>query len=268
MNDPQTAGASVGSKSFTVISKRQQQILDYLGTRSMVTVNELVAATGASPATIRRDLVRLDDEGRIYRVRGSVSLKSSGSRQPTTSEKRTLHHEQKIRIAEEAVKLVHPGDSVLLDAGTTTIEIASRICEMPLKVITTDLNIGILLAPHRNIDLSLTGGTVDWSSQSCIGDLAREVLLRIHPTVTFISCNAWDLRMGITAPTIEKARLKADLLKQATKTVLVADSSKYGNSQLFEVGRLSQADLIITDSDLGGEDAEKVRNAGVSLKLV
>ena len=74
--------------------------------------------------------------------------------------------------------------------------------------------------------------------------------------------------MGITAPTIEKARLKADLLKQATKTVLVADSSKYGNSQLFEVGRLSQADLIITDSDLGGEDAEKVRNAGVSLKLV
>lgn len=248
-----------------MLSNRHQLILDYLKTHKLATVDDLIIVTGVSPATVRRDLLKLDAEGLVYRVHGSVSALEPKDRQPTTSEKSALRHEQKLRIAKAASELINAGDSVLLDAGTTTIEIAKLIQEMPLKIITTDLNIGILLAAHRQIDLSLTGGTVDWSSQSCIGDLARSVLSKIHPMITFISCNAWDLKTGITAPTVEKANLKSDLMHSKAKRVLVADSSKYGKSQLFEVADLKAADLIITDSELDEDIARQIREQGINL---
>ncbi len=249
------------------MNARHQQILDYLKDHNMATVEDLIAITQVSPATIRRDLLKLDADGLVYRVHGSVSARESKDRQPTTSEKSTLAHEQKVRIGKQAATLIHPGDSVFFDAGTTTIEIAHTIAEMPLKIITTDLNIGLLLATRRQMDVSLTGGTIDWSSQSCIGDLARNVITKIHPMITFISCNAWDLKMGITAPTIEKANLKSDLLKGITKRVLVADSTKYGKSQLFEVGPLQDLDLIITDRGLDPKAQSEIINAGIELIL-
>ena len=251
-----------------MINERLQKILGYLKDHNMATVEDLIVVTGVSAATIRRDLLKLDADGLVYRVHGSVCARDLKERQPTTSEKTTLRHEQKMRIAKAAASLIHPGDSVLLDAGTTTIEIARFVQEMPLKIITTDLNIGLLLAPHRQIDISVTGGTVDWSSQSCIGDLARSVLSKIHPMITFISCNAWDFKLGITAPTIEKANLKSDLLHANSKKILVADSSKYGKSQLFEVGSLCDADLIITDSELDEKELNKIKNAGIELMTV
>ena len=249
------------------MNARHQQILDYLKNHNMATVEDLIAITKVSPATIRRDLLKLDADGLVYRVHGSVSARESKDRQPTTSEKSTLAHEQKLNIGKQAATLIHPGDSVFFDAGTTTIEIAKAIAEMPLKIITTDLNIGLLLATRRQMDVSLTGGTIDWSSQSCIGDLARNVITKIHPMITFISCNAWDLKMGITAPTIEKANLKSDLLKGITKRVLVADSTKYGKSQLFEVGPLKDLDLIITDKGLDPKAQAEITGAGIELIL-
>ena len=249
------------------MNARHQQILDYLKNHNMATVEDLIAITKVSPATIRRDLLKLDADGLVYRVHGSVSARESKDRQPTTSEKSNLAHEQKLNIGKQAATLIHPGDSVFFDAGTTTIEIAKAIAEMPLKIITTDLNIGLLLATRRQMDVSLTGGTIDWSSQSCIGDLARNVITKIHPMITFISCNAWDLKMGITAPTIEKANLKSDLLKGITKRVLVADSTKYGKSQLFEVGPLKDLDLIITDKGLDPKAQAEITGAGIELIL-
>ena len=94
------------------------------------------------------------------------------------------------------------------------------------------------------------------------------MLSKIHPMITFISCNAWDFKLGITAPTIEKANLKSDLLHANSKKILVADSSKYGKSQLFEVGSLCDADLIITDSELDEKELNKIKNAGIELMTV
>lgn len=248
---------------------RQDKILEFLKTKNLATVDDLVEITGASPATIRRDLIKLDNAGLVYRVHGSVSLKDSPSRQPTTSEKQRLHHEQKLRIAEKAASLVKAGDSVLFDAGTTTIEIARKLMNVPLKVITTDLHIGALLADvNSESEVTLTGGTIDNSSQSCIGDKAREVINSVHPTFTFLSCNAWDLRFGITAPTIEKANLKRDLAHIISHKVLVADSSKYGKSQLYEVAKLREIDTIITDDDLPQDVAANIIKLGVELILV
>lgn len=246
---------------------RSRQIIDYLKQHNLVTVNELVKLTGFSPATIRRELVKLDAEGVIYRVHGGVTLHRFVADQPTTSQKEGSHTREKAAIAEEAIKLIKPGDAVVLDAGTTTIQIARGILHMPLRVITNDLRIGLLLAEYQQIETSITGGTVDWSSQSCIGPHATELLETIHPTMTFVSCNAFSTRNGITAPTFEKAYMKRTLLHQSGRTILVADSSKYDLTQLFEVGPLTDLDMIITDKGLNAEAAEEIRRMGVDLRL-
>ena len=143
---------------------RQQRIIEYLKNHNIATVDDLVKVTGASAATIRRDLIKLNKDGTVYRVHGSVTLNTS-IRQLTTSEKLGLHHEAKLRIAAEAVKLVNSGNSLILDAGTTTIELARNLSSIPVKVITSDLNIGLLLSGNQNVSVVITGGELDSSSQ-------------------------------------------------------------------------------------------------------
>ena len=139
--------------------ERSKQIVEYLKMHNLVTVDELVSITGASPATIRRELIKLDKEGAVYRVHGGVTLNRFVPNQPTTSEKQGQHHKEKLMIAAAASKLVKPGDSIVLDAGTTTIEIARNLIDIPLRVITNDLHIGLLLADYQQIEVSVTGGS-------------------------------------------------------------------------------------------------------------
>ncbi|WP_295484513.1 DeoR/GlpR family DNA-binding transcription regulator [uncultured Succinatimonas sp.] len=246
---------------------RAKQIVEYLKLHNLVTVDELVSLTGASPATIRRELTRLDKEGAVYRVHGGVTLSRFVPSQPTTSEKQGKHHKEKLRIAAKASNLVKPGDSIVLDAGTTTIEIARNLINMPLRVITNDLHIGLMLAEYQQMEVSVTGGTVDWSSQSCVGDVAVNFLSKVHPTYTFISCNAFKVDTGITAPTSDKAAVKRIMTQQSSKRVLVADSSKYGLTQLFEVGPLTSVDMIITDDGLDEKAADEIKKQGIELIL-
>lgn len=246
---------------------RAKQIVEYLKLHNLVTVDELVSLTGASPATIRRELTRLDKEGAVYRVHGGVTLNHFVPSQPTTSEKQGKHHKEKLRIAAKASNLVKPGDSIVLDAGTTTIEIARNLINMPLRVITNDLHIGLMLAEYQQMEVSVTGGTVDWSSQSCVGDVAVNFLSKVHPTYTFISCNAFKVDTGITAPTSDKAAVKRIMTQQSSKRVLVADSSKYGLTQLFEVGPLTSVDMIITDDGLDEKAADEIKKQGIELIL-
>ena len=247
--------------------ERSKQIVEYLKMHNLVTVDELVSITGASPATIRRELIKLDKEGAVYRVHGGVTLNRFVPNQPTTSEKQGQHHKEKLMIAAAASKLVKPGDSIVLDAGTTTIEIARNLINMPLRVITNDLHIGLMLAEYQQMEVSVTGGTVDWSSQSCVGDVAVNFLSKVHPTYTFISCNAFKVDTGITAPTSDKAAVKRIMTQQSSKRVLVADSSKYGLTQLFEVGPLTSVDMIITDDGLDEKAADEIKKQGIELIL-
>jgi len=149
---------------------RLDQIMDYLKLHNLVTVEELVIATEASPATIRRDLIKLDQHGVISRTHGGVTLNRFIPSQPTTSEKIHKNFNEKQLIADVAAKLINPGDSIALDAGTTTLEIAKRITQMPVRVITSDLHIALFLSEFKQIEVTIIGGKIDDSSQSCIGE--------------------------------------------------------------------------------------------------
>ncbi|WP_213990643.1 DeoR/GlpR family DNA-binding transcription regulator [Sodalis sp. dw_96] len=246
---------------------RLDQIMDFLKSHNLVTVDQLVAAVSASPATIRRDLIKLDEQGVISRSHGGVTLNRFVPSQPTTNEKMQRNLPEKRAIAEMAAQLIQPGDSVVLDAGTTMLELARNLTHLPLRVITADLHIALLLSEFKQIEVTIIGGRIDDSSQSCIGEHGRQLLRSIYPDIAFISCNSWSLPKGITTPTEEKAGLKRDLAANARRRVLLADSSKYGAYSLFCVSPLSDLTHVITDRGIPGEIESSLRQQSFTLTL-
>ncbi|MDN4626686.1 DeoR/GlpR family DNA-binding transcription regulator [Erwinia sp. ACCC 02193] len=246
---------------------RLDQIMDYLKSHNLVTVDQLVAAISASPATIRRDLIKLDREGVISRTHGGVTLNRFIPAQPTTLEKMQRHLTEKQAIALAAASLVKANDAVVLDAGTTMLELARQLTHLPLRVITADLHIALFLSEFRQIEVTIIGGRIDDSSQSCIGEHGRRLLRNIYPDVAFVSCNSWSLEKGITTPTEEKAGLKEDLLINARRRVLLADSSKYGSWSLFCATPLQSLTDIITDELLGEQEVKTLSGQPFTLTL-
>jgi len=246
---------------------RLEQIMDYLKGHNLVTVDELVAVTDASPATVRRDLIKLDQEGVISRTHGGVTLNRFIPSQPTTQEKSQKNLAEKQAIAEYAASFVKAGDAIILDAGTTMFHLARHLIHLPLRVITSDLHIALFLSDFKQIEVTIIGGRIDDSSQSCIGEHGRRFLHSIWADITFVSCNGWDIEKGITAPTEEKAALKQDLMTRATRRVLLADSSKYGAWSLFNASQLNTLTDIVTDSHLRTEIQEKIKSMQINLSV-
>lgn len=247
---------------------RIEQIVEYLKIHNLVTVDDLVKVVSASPATIRRDLVKLDEQGVIDRTHGGVSLNRFVATQPTTNEKILLNSVEKQKIAEEAAKLITPGCSIVLDAGTTSMAVAKHITDFPLRAITVDLHIALFLSAYKEIEVIIAGGKVDDSSQSTIGENSRQLLRSLNPDIAFLTCNSWSLEKGITTPTEEKSLLKRDLVANAQRKVLIADSTKYGAYSLYKACNLDDLDIIVTDKDLDENIQSQIRAKNIHLIVV
>lgn len=247
---------------------RLDQILNYLKGHNLVTVEQLVDAIDVSPATIRRDLIKLDQQGVISRTHGGVTLNRFIADQPTTGEKQGRYLVEKKAIARAAAELVQNGDSIVLDAGTTALAFAHQLTHMQLRVITADLHIALFLSEFKQIEVTIIGGRIDDTSQSCVGEHGRQLLRQLHPDKAFVSCNSWSLERGITAPTEEKAGLKYDLCRNATQRILLADSSKYGAYSLYQALPLENLTTIITDQSLPHPIREQIQLRELQLMLV
>lgn len=247
---------------------RLDKIVAYLKNHTLVTVEQLVDAVEASPATIRRDLIKLDEQGVISRSHGGVALRSFEPSQPTTNEKQLRSPAEKRAIARFAASMVQAGDAVVLDAGTTMLELAKCLTHLPLRVITVDLHIALFLSEFRQIEVTIVGGRIDDSSQSCIGEFGRKMLRSVYPDIAFMSCNSWSVEKGVTTPTEEKAGLKQEIIANAQRKILLADSSKYGAHSLFNVAPLSRFTDIITDGGLPLPVQAELKAQSVALTLV
>ncbi|SAQ32732.1 DeoR/GlpR family DNA-binding transcription regulator [Klebsiella michiganensis] len=247
---------------------RLDKILAYLKNHTLVTVEQLVDAVEASPATIRRDLIKLDEQGVISRSHGGVALRRFEPSQPTTNEKQLRSPAEKRAIARFAASMVQAGDAVVLDAGTTMLELAKCLTHLPLRVITVDLHIALFLSEFRQIEVTIVGGRIDDSSQSCIGEFGRKMLRSVYPDIAFMSCNSWSVEKGVTTPTEEKAGLKQEIIANAQRKILLADSSKYGAHSLFNVSPLSRFTDIITDGGLPLPVQAELKAQSVALTLV
>lgn len=231
--------------------------------RGKVEVAELAAAFGVSAMTIRRDLAELAARGLIDRTYGGAVIQRPTAVEPTYNEKVRLHAEEKDRIGRAAAELVTDGDTLILDAGSTTLAVARHLKgKRDLTVVTNDLLIACELVPVHGIRVILAGGICRPDFFCTVGLPCEELLRQISANKLFLGADAVDAERGVTNATWEEVPVKRLMMQAAQQVVLVADHSKFGWAALALVARLDEIDQIITDSGLADDVAEQVAAAG------
>jgi len=248
--------------------ERRQMIIQYLEEHEAVTVEELAKLFNVAPMTIRRDLQFLEDKNIAARTFGGAVLKSRLIDEVPYENKSLANIEKKKKIADYAASLIRNGDTVILDAGTN-MEIARLLVNYKnLKIITTDLNIATFVSASTDFEILFPGGKVQNSTGSCYGSSTVDFLKNINADISFIGSSSVDIQHGITTPSMEKADVKRQMIKCSDKSILVADSSKFGKKSLIKVCNLNDFHGIITDSNLDELTADKIKSKKIKIKLV
>lgn len=247
---------------------RRARIVEQVQRDGSVRVADLAARFGVSEVTIRSDLVILEKEGRLLRDRGGALAK--GGNHFVTSllgvdQRASLRLDQKRRIGAAAAKLVSPGDAILIDAGTTAVEIARRLAQVaPLTVVTNALNVALELGAVPGHRLILLGGAFNRESSSTVGALTEQALADLSVQKLFLGTQALTAD-GLTDSTMEIAQAKRAMIRSARQVILVTDSSKWGTTSLTKVAPLSEIDTIITDTDLPADARKEIEALGIEL---
>jgi len=249
--------------------ERRQRILALLDEKGAVTVAELRAHFGVSEMTIRRDMAVLESRGLLRRVHGGAVSARGRSYEPPFLIRSGLRVEEKRRIAEAAVTLIREGDSIALDVGTTTLEIAKRLRGMRnLTIVTPSLHIANILAESPDNRLILTGGILRFGELSLIGHLAERVFHELYVDKVFLGVGGLDLQAGLTEYNYEDAQVKRAMLGSAKECIVVTDSSKLGRVAFAVVAPVSAIDILITDTGADPQFVTKLKELGIKVILV
>ncbi len=249
-------------------TERHQLIVQQLATRGDVSIAEVSARTGVSPMTIRRDLDELDRLGVVKRVRGgAVSVHSRGY-EPPFAARAKLNVEAKEQIAATAAELVHGGETLVLDAGTTTLALARRLRGVRgLTVATPSLRIASVLADERDTRVIIIGGVVRAGEHSVVGSHAQEHLAQLRFDKCFLTISGVEARSGLTEWNLDDAATKAAALASSREGIVLADASKLGKVAFARVAPLERIDRLITDAAAPEEQLAVLRDAGLAVVI-
>ena len=256
-------------RSNLIVMERHQEILDLLKKEKHVKVATLCERLDVSAVTIRKDLKLLEDKGLLFRTHGGASLENPYMNERDVSEKASISAEEKSLIAEAAAQRIQENDSIIIASGTTVQQLAKAIKPIgKLNVITSSLLVAIELMKHRDLDIIQLGGNIRHRSGSVTGHYAEHILQHISSHQFFMGVDGIDLDFGCTTTNIEEAILNKKMMEAAQKTIILADSSKFGKRSLAKICELDEISEIITDKDLSAADAERIREMGIKLTLV
>ena len=238
------------------MNERQKIINDYIQGKNEVTLSDLKELVpNVSEMTIRRDLEALENEGRILRVHGGArSLKALNMLVEDAFAKRSAANvEKKILISKKALEFIEDNSSVYIDAGSTTMTLAEMLPDKNLLISTCGLNIAAELLKQKNGRVNLIGGEVNKNSISTYGPNARAAIENINIDVAFIASTAFSEKHGFSCGNVYDCELKREILKKATRRIMLMDSSKIGSSMPYTFANCSDIDVLITDDGISNE---------------
>lgn len=248
--------------------ERQQRVLEALQKQSRIKVMELAALLNVSPATIRRDLDELETAGLLQRTHGGALLRPQARFEPTFFEKEDQYLAQKEQIGYLAASMINPGETIIIDAGTTTFQMLKYLREKRnLTIITNAINFAKEFTADHNIELIMIGGTVRLNTQALVGPLSEANLKNFHADKAFIAANGCMPQKGLTTPNLSEAYTKRAMAQAATEVIAVLDHSKFGQINLATIIPLSEVDLIITDSGIAPACRKELEDAGSQLVI-
>jgi DeoR family transcriptional regulator of aga operon len=250
---------------------RRRKIIQKLSEQNQVYVLELSKEFEVSEVTIRNDLQHLEEKKLLIRARGgAIRVDQSVSFDQHLGEKHKLNLNEKSRIGEAAAKLIHDSDTVLIDSGTTTLEIVKHLNTELKNVtcITNALNIANQLTHYQNINLIMPGGILRKNSLSLIGPLAEKNLANFYVDKAFIGVDGFDTTKGISTPNLEESHLNQLMIDIAKEVIVVTDSSKFLRRSLAFICKLDKIDIVITDPGIADVDKKRLEDSGIKVIVV
>ncbi|KAB8137514.1 DeoR/GlpR transcriptional regulator [Gracilibacillus oryzae] len=235
--------------------ERQEVILSLLKEKEIVSVHQMCKMTGASESTIRRDLTELENQQLIKRVHGGASLLKKKREEPTILEKTTQNQREKELIAKQAASFVEDGDSIYIDAGTSTLQMIPHLADKSVVVVTNGIPHVQLLIEYE-IETYVIAGKAKKGTAALIGTKAVETIKEYRFDKCFLGINGVHSLQGLTTPDPEEADVKQAAMRQSQTCYVLADPTKFGEVSFANVADIDAATIITTD----GISAEQQEN--------
>ncbi len=249
--------------------ERHEKILAFLAEKQKTTVKELCSDMKVSPATIRRDLIRLEGRGLVRRTHGWVLYADPAVTELPFDRKEAMNLREKRKIAKAVIRMIQPGHTICLDGGTTTLPIARALGDIPdLTVVTTSIKAAVELSTNHTAQVILCGGTVRGLSLTTVGPLAEEILERMNVDLVVVGTNGVSENEGLTTTNLPEAGTKAAMIRKGRKVVLATDSSKFGDVSFTRFATMADIHHVITDSLLRPEYKTWLKRSDTELTMV
>lgn len=247
-----------------LVEERRQHVLDLIARHGFVSLADLARSLGVSESTLRRDLGYWQDKGLVKRIHGGAMFTGDAVGLPALEDRAGRQHEEKRAIAAVAVERIRDGDAILLDGGTTTLEVARLLVGRPLQVVTNSLPIAQVLSGSRETDLVVLGGYVYPKTGVALGPMLIRALEDVHVQQLLMSVS------GITAKGLFNSNMllveaERKMMRCADEVTVLADHTKFGRQALAHLCELEAIDVLITDRGTSSEQRRLVDDAGVRL---
>jgi DeoR family transcriptional regulator of aga operon len=249
--------------------ERHQEIIKKINQDKQVKVQLMCDEFDVSSVTIRKDLKLLEEKGMLYRIHGGATLNNPYATDRHVNEKEKFHLSEKMMIGAAAAKLITPNDSILIASGTTVLALAKNIKPQEnLTVITSALNVALELNQHIEIEVIQLAGILRKRSSSVIGLYAENNLSDFSCTKLFLGVDGIDLDFGLTTTNVMEARLNREMIKVSQKTIILADSTKFGKRGFGRICGFENIDEIITDKKISNFTKEALEDFGIKVSIV
>lgn len=246
--------------------ERQITILDSLMKAGAVLVSDLASSLSVSEVTIRKDLTELEQKGKLYRSHGKAILINPFTHRFPSGANDFGHTQAKLMIGMEAAKLIEPGDSIAMDAGSTVEALAQNIkIEGRLNVVSSSLRVSELLSGYDNVEVMQIGGLVRRDKLSVVGVTSERAIKNCSFSKFFLGVEGIDPDFGISTSDIREADLNRVMMEAAEKTIVLADSSSFGKRGFAKICDIPSVDMIITDDHIEPSICNRIEARGVKL---
>ncbi|MBI9106203.1 MAG: DeoR/GlpR transcriptional regulator [Spirochaetales bacterium] len=228
--------------------ERKQKILEFVRENRKATVQQLCDKYDVSSATIRNDLRELEGSGLLVRTHGGALVKSKAGFELGTNEKKVLYKAEKADIAEKALRLIEDGDTIILDTGTTTLELARKLGrKRNLTVVTNDLDTALILDEIGIEKVIMLGGMLRSGFHCTIGSFGSDVLKSLQVDKAFMGVNGFSFEKGASTPDLQHAEIKKAMVEASSKVYLLFDRSKMGRKAFARFAETDQIDAVVMD---------------------
>ena len=246
--------------------QRHELIMEALIKHGSVLVSDLVAMLDVSAVTVRKDLTELEKSDKLYRSHGKAVLINPYINNRSVNEKEKLAADEKHAIGREAARLITRDDSIAIASGTTVHALARNIQPIhKLTVVSASLAVSNILSQHENVDIIQLGGMMRHSSLSVVGDYAARFLVQCSFSKLYLGVDGIDVDYGITTTEIREAALNRIMMDASQKTIVLADSSKFGRRGFAKIADIDAIDIVITDAGISPKVANRLEDLGIEL---